>query len=42
MITDYEPTHGEDTGTFVPNSVAEFFNAKAFLQTVSKESGDNL
>lgn len=42
MITDYDPIQGEGTSALEPNSVSEFNNAKIFLQTVSKESGDNL
>lgn len=42
MITDYEPTQGENTSFLEPHSETEFFNAKAYLQKVSKESGDNL
>lgn len=42
MITDYDPSPGEDTALLGLNSVTEFFNAKAYLQTISKESSDNL
>lgn len=44
MIPEIKVQDNEDANTlsFVPNDEMEFTNAKMYLQTASKNTGDNL